>query len=100
MVKGNYFVYIITNPNKTVLYTGMTNNLQIRLQQHLDNRGNVNSFAGKYFCYKLVYYERFSDVKMAIDREKEIKDMSREKKMELIKALNPYLDFLVAAGLG
>jgi len=71
--------------------------LQTRLQQHFENKGNSSTFAGKYFCYKLLYFERFSDVNLAIEREKEIKDMSREKKIELIKALNPYLDFLVAS---
>ena len=97
MLKGNYFVYITSNPRKTVLYTGVTNDLTIRLKQHFDNRGNPSTFAGKYFCYKLLYYERFSDVNIAIEREKEIKDLSRERKIELIKNLNPYLDFLVAS---
>jgi putative endonuclease len=97
MLKRNYFVYITSNPKKTVLYTGITNDLQVRLQQHFENKGNAGTFAGKYFCYKLLYYERFSDVNMAIDREKEIKDLSRDKKIELIKGLNPYLDFLEAS---
>jgi len=95
MLKGNYFVYITTNPKKTVLYTGVTSNLAVRLQQHFENRGKPETFAGRYYCYKLLYYERFSDVNMAIEREKEIKDLSRERKLELIKVLNPYLDFLV-----
>ena len=99
MLKRNYFVYITSNPKKTVLYTGITNDLQVRLQQHFENKGNPGTFAGKYFCYKLLYYERFSDVNMAIDREKEVKDMSREKKVELIKLMNPYLGFLVVTGL-
>jgi putative endonuclease len=99
MLKGNYFVYITSNPNKTVLYTGVTNDLPTRLQQHFENKGNPATFAGKYFCYKLLYFERFSDVNMAIEREKEIKDLSREKKIELIKGFNPYLDFLVAGAL-
>jgi len=95
MLKGNYFVYITTNPKKTVLYTGVTNNLAIRLQQHFENRGKPETFAGKYYCYKLLYYERFTAINMAIEREKEIKDLSRERKLHLIKQLNPYLDFLV-----
>ena len=99
MLKGNYFVYITTNPRKTVFYTGVTNDLATRVQQHFNNRGKTETFAGKYYCYKLLYYERFSDVNMAIEREKEIKDMSREKKIELKKSLNPYLDFLVASAL-
>ena len=95
MLKANYFVYITTNPKKTVLYTGVTNNLEVRLQQHFENKGKPETFAGKYYCYKLLYYERFTDVNMAIEREKEIKDLNRERKLALIKQLNPYLDFLV-----
>ena len=90
----NYFVYILTNPGKTVLYTGVTNDLWIRIQQHYENRGKWATFAGRYYCYKLLYYEHYTDILMAIDREKEIKDLSREKKMELIKSTNPYLKFL------
>ena len=77
MIKGNYYVYITTNPGKTVLYTGVANDLRVRIQQHLENRGKKNTFAGKYYCYKLIYFELFSDIKQAIAREKEIKDMSR-----------------------
>lgn len=85
----NYFVYITTNPAKTVLYTGVTNNLAIRLKQHYSNRGKKDTFAGKYYCYKLIYYERFPDIHQAIEREKEIKDLSRAKKEELIYSMNP-----------
>ena len=58
----NYFVYITTNPAKTVLYTGVTNDLNIRIQQHKANKGLDKGFAAKYYCFKLVYYERFPDV--------------------------------------
>ena len=91
----NYFVYITTNPRKTTLYTGVTNDLFIRMQQHFENRGKKETFAGKYYCYKLLYYERYSDVTLAIEREKEIKDLSREKKFELIRTTNFLLRFLV-----
>ena len=93
-MKGNYFVYITTNPGKTVFYTGVTNDLVTRMQQHYDNRGNPSSFAGKYYCYRLLYFERYTDVNQAIEREKDIKDLSREKKQELIKAVNPNWLFL------
>ena len=99
MLKGNYFVYITSNPRKTVLYTGVTNDLITRLQQHYENRGKPDTFAGKFYCYKLLFYERYSDVTLAIEREKEIKDLSRKRKIELIKSMNPYLDFLVVSGL-
>ena len=59
MKDHNYFVYIITNPRKTVLYTGMTNDLSVRVQQHYENRGNKKTFAGRYYCYKLLYFEMF-----------------------------------------
>lgn len=88
-----YFVYITTNPGKKVLYTGVTNNLEIRLNQHYQNRGKKETFAGKYYCYKLIYYERFSDISQAIEREKEIKELSRAKKEELIQSMNPAWKF-------
>lgn len=91
----NYFVYILTNPGKTVLYTGVTNDLYFRIQQHFENRGKWATFAGRYYCYKLLYFEHFTDIRIAIAREKEIKDLSREKKMELIKSTNPFMKFLV-----
>lgn len=88
-MKGNYFVYITTNPGKTVLYTGVTNDIEVRIKQHYNNRGKKETFAGKYYCYKLIYYERYQDVNIAIEREKEIKDLSRAKKEELIAQENP-----------
>ncbi len=97
MTKGNYYVYITTNPGKTVLYVGVTNNLIVRIQQHYLNKGNKKTFAGKYYCYKLLYYEFFSDINQAILREKEIKNMSREKKEKLITIKNPKWNFLVVS---
>jgi putative endonuclease len=94
MKNHNYFVYIITNPGKTVLYTGVTYDLQERLNQHKANRGKPETFAGRYYCYKLLYYERHTYVQHAIEREKEIKLMNREDKLQLIKADNPALMFL------
>lgn len=88
MSKGNYFVYLTTNPGKEVLYTGVTNDLETRMKQHYLNRGKAETFAGKYYCYKLIHFERFTEVNMAIEREKEIKDLNRERKEELIKLVN------------
>jgi putative endonuclease len=90
----NFYIYITTNPEKTVLYVGVTNDLRVRIYQHYENRGNRNSFAGKYFCYNLVYYEHFSHVEHAIEREKEIKKWRREKKVALIESTNPEWRFL------
>ena len=88
-IDENFFVYITTNPRKTTLYTGVTNDLERRMKEHFENRGNPKTFAGKYFCYNLIYYERYSSINMAIEREKEIKNLSRQLKMELIKTMNP-----------
>lgn len=95
MVNHNYFVYIITNPGKTVLYTGVTNDLRTRLQQHYENKGQKKTFAGRYHCYKLLYYEHFTYIMHAIEREKEIKNLSRSKKEALINEVNPKWDFLI-----
>ena len=87
----NYYTYILTNKNKTVLYTGVTNNLSIRLSQH---RQSKESFTSKYKCYHLIYYERFESIEFAIRREKEIKGWRRSKKTELINSENPEWKFL------
>ncbi len=91
----NYFVYIISNENKTVLYIGVTNDVQKRLSQHyFDSQNAKKSFAGKYNCYYLLYYESFDDINLAILREKELKGWRREKKNKLISDFNPNWDFL------
>ncbi len=94
MAGHNYFVYILTNPTKTVLYTGVTNDLGSRLSQHFEQRGLKETFAGRYFCYQLIYWERHGYVQHAIEREKELKGWSRKKKIALIEAFNPEWKFL------
>ena len=94
MWNHNYYVYITTNPAKTVLYIGVTNDICVRLRQHKENKGTRKSFTGQYYCYNLVYYEHFSQIKHAIEREKEIKKWRREKKNALIASLNPDWVFL------
>ncbi|GGH03039.1 GIY-YIG nuclease family protein [Mucilaginibacter phyllosphaerae] len=90
----NYYVYITTNHDKTVLYIGVTNDLNRRLYEHREHKGTGKSFTAKYYCYNLVYYEHFSKIEYAIEREKEIKKWRREKKNALIKATNPDWKFL------
>jgi putative endonuclease len=85
----NFYVYITTNPEKTVLYVGVTNDLNSRIYQHTANSGKSETFAGKYYCYNLVYYEHFTHIEYAIAREKEIKKWRREKKDALIESINP-----------
>jgi putative endonuclease len=89
-----YCVYITTNPAKAVLYTGVTSDLARRLGQHYENRGKNETFAGRYFCYNLLYFEQFTDVKAAISREKELKGWTRAKKDALIGTVNLNWDFL------
>lgn len=88
-----YYIYILTNKTKTVLYTVVTNHLKIRLEQHKESI-NPNSFTAKYNVHFLLYYEKFTWIQLAIAREKEIKGWKRDKKMELIKTMNPELNFL------
>jgi len=88
-----YYVYILTNPAKTVLYIGVTNNLAARIKEHWENRGRDETFAGKYFCYNLIYFETSSSIKLSIAREKELKKWSRDKKEALISSQNP--DWLI-----
>lgn len=88
-----YYVYLLTNKNRTVLYTGVTNNLHERLQQH-QNKTNPQSFTSKYNVYFLVHYEKFDWIHHAIEREKEIKNFTRQKKLHLIRKYNPNMEFL------
>jgi putative endonuclease len=92
--KQLYYVYIVTNPQRTVLYTGVTNNLTIRLAEHYFNRGIPKTFAGKYYCYNLIYYEEFIYILNAIEREKQLKDWNRARKEALITKNNPAWTFL------
>ena len=88
-----YYVYIITNKAKTVLYTGLTNNLKRRLYEH-KNKLNPSSFSAKYNVHYLLYYEKFTWIQLAIARETEIKGWLRIKKIDLVKTMNPELNFL------
>jgi putative endonuclease len=82
-----YFVYIMTNKYNTVLYTGVTNNLMRRAWEHKEGLGSI--FTSHYRATKLVYYESYENINLAIAREKQIKAGSRQKKINLINSLNP-----------
>ena len=84
----NYYVYINTNKTHNVFYTGVTNNILNRNDQH-KNQDNKISFTAKYKVNKLVWYETFNNIYDAINREKQIKGGSRKKKIGLINKLNP-----------
>ena len=79
--------YMMANERPT-LYAGMCNNLVRRVWEH-KHKLNPNSFTARYNLNKLVYYEFFKDVKLAIIREKQIKNLSREEKIKLIAEMNP-----------
>ena len=81
-----YYVYIITNKNNSVLYTGITNDLKKRVFEHKEKL--IDGFTKKYNIGKLVYYEIFNDAYHAISREKQIKAGSRHKKIMLINSMN------------
>ena len=81
-----YFVYIMTNRSKT-LYVGVTNSLLRRVREHRERMGS--GFTAKYKLDRLVYYERFEDVRNAIERERRIKGWLRIKKIQLIVSVNP-----------
>ncbi len=82
-----YYVYILTTQNNTVLYTGIANDLIHRVYQHKHNM--VEGFTKKYSIHKLVHYESADDVMSAIEREKQIKRWRRQKKIDLINVFNP-----------
>ena len=84
-------VYIMSNDRET-LYTGVTSNLPQRVHQHKNNL--IKSFTAKYDLHKLVYYEIFDSIEMAIVREKQIKDMNRLEKLKIIRNFNPKFEDL------
>ncbi|UYZ60264.1 GIY-YIG nuclease family protein [Hymenobacter latericus] len=85
----SFCVYILTNPARTVLYIGVTNNLERRLYEHGEGLGDAGKFTGRYQCNQLVYFEIVPDATQAIMREKQLKKWSRSKKDWLINTLNP-----------
>lgn len=92
MKDHNYFIYMMTNKNKTVLYIGVTSDLQKRVYEH--ENGLAEGFTKKYNCHYLVYYEHFQHIEDAISREKELKKWRRQKKENLINVFNQEWRFL------
>lgn len=83
-----YYVYILSNKYCNVLYTGVTSDLPRRVYEH-KNHLDPDSFTSKYNVTRLVYFEETSDVKAAIEREKQIKSWNRNRKTALIMDKNP-----------
>jgi putative endonuclease len=85
--RGRYYVYLLTNWNNKVMYVGITNDLLRRINEHKNKL--VEGFTKKYNLTKLVYFEETNEVTAAIEREKTIKKWRREKKNQLVTAVNP-----------
>jgi putative endonuclease len=82
-----FYIYMVSNRSRSVLYIGVTNSLERRLWFHANAK--PGSFVKRYRCDRLVYYESFNTAGDAISREKEIKGWRREKKNDLVRTLNP-----------
>ena len=97
-MKHTYWVNIVSNKSKKVLYTGVTRDLAKRIKEHRENHEirNHKAFTGRYHCYFLVYYEEHKYILNAIAREKEIKNWISVKKIELIESIDPDWQFLEA----
>lgn len=85
-MNNQYYVYIMTNKGNKVLYTGVTNDLRKRVYEHKEKL--AEGFTKRYIITKLVYFETCDDIKSAISREKQIKDGSRQNKIDLINGVN------------
>ena len=83
---GNYYVYIVGNSRPT-LYIGVTSDIVKRIYEH--KQGVVDGFTKKYGLKKLLYFETFSEITIALEREKQLKHWNRVWKLELIKKQNP-----------
>jgi putative endonuclease len=82
-----YYIYILSNQNNKVLYTGVTNDLERRIYEHKNKVSE--GFTKRYNLCKLVYFDSTNDIKEAITMEKQIKRWSRQKKNSIIKQMNP-----------
>jgi putative endonuclease len=99
LTQKKYFLYITSNVNDTVLYVGVTNDLSRRIMEHKTKR--YDGFTARYNVNKLIYYEVFNYIDLAIKREKTLKGWTRDKKVQLINSKNIewkelYLDGMVS----
>jgi len=94
-MEEKYTAYILTTRKNTVLYTGVTNDVRKRVEEHRQAIGS--KFTKKYNVNKLVYTENYKDIHEAIHREKCIKEWQRKWKVELIEKVNPNWDELLSA---
>lgn len=94
MREHRYYVYIMASMSGTI-YVGITNNLIRRAYEHKSDL--AQGFTQRYKCHKLIYFEETSDVISAINREKQIKGLNRQKKTDLIRSMNPHWKDLYSA---
>jgi len=97
--KQTYYVYIMASISR-VIYTGLTNSLYHRVRQHKSGK-QPTAFTTRYRITRLVYYEQYDSIQIAIEREKQIKRWRREKKIKLIESVNPgWRDLSLEPGFG
>ncbi|MCB1232225.1 MAG: GIY-YIG nuclease family protein [Verrucomicrobiae bacterium] len=94
-----FYVYLLTNKGRTTLYAGVTDDLERRMGEHR-HKVHPESFTARYQLNRLVWFERFHDVRDAIAREKQIKRWRREKKEFLVSLHNPKWEDLAVVRLG
>jgi len=98
-MKNNAYIYFMANHNNAVIYVGVTNDLERRVWEH-KNKVYDDSFTKTYNCNKLVYFEQTTDIRVAIEKEKALKNWKRVWKNELIESQNPdWVDLSVEWGL-
>lgn len=91
-----YYVYILTNKYRTTFYIGVTNNLTRRIDEHIQSvRTKKQNFTARYKLTDLVYFEKYTWILNAIAREKELKGWNRERKLNLIRSVNPLFTTLL-----
>ncbi len=88
-----YFIYIVPNTSRSVIYIGVTYDLSRRIDEHR-SKADPNSFTKRYNCTDLIYFEELDSIRDAIAREKQLKGWTRKKKFSLILRLNPSLEDL------
>ena len=94
-----YYVYMLTNKYNNVLYTGVTNDLIRRTYEHMQHY-DKKDFAARYKATHLVYFEETSDVRVALEREKQIKSWNRKRKNALVESMNPNWEDLYPSIIG
>ena len=95
----SYYVYILANDTNVTIYTGVTRDLVRRVYEHKNNL-EPSSFTAKYNVHKLVYFEQTSDVRVALEREKQIKSWKRARKNALVETMNPLWEDLYSSIVG